>query len=223
MPSAVFFLIYIIVYSSEKILFLTKESLIKDIDEVLLSLDLFFKLSFSVVIVVVAFLGLSYILSLLTQVIFDNNIKRKYNANTYLFWKEEENKELDLLRQKVINKIEEENKDIFPTELLKNSDMFLYQVVGRKLQFFSKETKTNRYVDETKSAGILFVSIMLSLCINMFIFNDIYVWKTVLNIILIGAFFFMGREHLKSKYRSRATRIYVNYLLGDEKTVEKEE
>jgi len=148
---------------------------------------------------------LSYIMSILTQSIFDNHLKNNFYGR---FFYTSENRTLDLLREKVINKLKKEN-DIF--EDIEYSDYFLYQVIGRKLAFIKPETKTTRYMDEIKSAGIIFLSIIITIFVVMITYHSFM--NVIIELLLIGLIFIFSFDYIKSKYRSRAIRIYINYLI----------
>jgi hypothetical protein len=156
-------------------------------------------------IIIILFIGWSIIMSILTQVIFDSFIKYNYESNIYTITSDN----LTQLRQKVINQLAKEN-EIFSN--IEQSDYFLYQVISRKISFFEPDTKTNNYVNEAKIGGILFLSIMTAIIINIFLFDSSF-W---LLLVLMPIYFF-GHEFIKSRYRARAIRIYINYLIGDEK------
>ena len=99
--------------------------------------------------------------------------------------------------------------DIF--EDIENSDYFLYQVIGRKLAFIKPETKTTRYMDEIKSAGIIFLSIIITIFVVMITYHSFM--NVIIELLLIGLIFIFSFDYIKSKYRSRAIRIYINYLI----------
>jgi hypothetical protein len=148
----------------------------------------------------------SFIMSILTQGIFDNNLKRNFKTKIFFTY---ENELLDSLRDKCSEKLKHEN-EIFDN--MEHTDALLYQIIGRKLAFIQPPTKTKRYVDEVKSAGIVFLSLLISLFIYL-----IYNFSLILLLcfLLISALLLLlAFDYIKSKYRSRAIRIYVNYLIG---------
>jgi len=154
------------------------------------------------IIFVVSFVGLSYFLSILNQLIYDNFLKK--NFNVFPFY---DDKLLSSLRIKVIEKlqhklefIDKENTDCS----IYKTDYFLYQAVGRELMYAEKSTKTFRYVDDAKSIGIFFTSLII---VNLLVLNWWYLW-------IVFPIYFIGYLAIKSKYRSRAIRIYINYLLS---------
>lgn len=159
-----------------------------------------------ILIIIVSFIALSFFMSILTQIIFDNAMKKNFNS-LFLY----NNSTLNILREKVITKLQQEENDKFKN--IEHTDYFLYQVIGRKLEFFTVKTNTRRYIDDIKSSGIIFLSFMLTFAINIITHFDIIYF--LFGILLILTTWFLAWEYLKSKYRSRAIRIYVNYLIGD--------
>jgi len=75
----------------------------------------------------------------------------------------------------------------------------LYQILG------GKEKVSERYATDAKEIGVTFMSILIFI-----LWVSLYV--SILYILLTPLIFFIGRELVKSKYRSRAFRIYFNYL-----------
>lgn len=154
------------------------------------------------------FIGMSNLLTILHQFIYDNNIKENYNAH-YLF--KRENEELESLRKRVVNTLPKRDY----------TDYLLYQVIGKKMQELGKPIDTKRYIDEIKSIGIVFISffifiLMVATHLVKTLKDDIRLIEG--SAIYLGAFlmiiclYLLGRELILSKYRSRATRIYTNYL-----------
>jgi len=155
-------------------------------------------------LILVSLVAISFIMSILTQIIFDNTMKKNFNA--FFFYKHE-NQLLEKLRAKSIAKLNKESKEFEGIEL---TDSFLYQVIGRKLQFFKKPTPTTRYIDETKSTGSIAISIMLAL------FWQLIQECSCLYIFFIIIIYAIARAYILSKYRSRAIRIYTNYIIGND-------
>ena len=156
-------------------------------------------------LILVSLVAISFIMSILTQIIFDNTMKKNFNA--FFFYKNE-NQLLEKLRAKSIAKLNKESKEFEGIEL---TDSFLYQVIGRKLQFFKKPTPTTRYIDETKSTGSIAISIMLAL------FWQVIQECSCLYIFFIIIIYAIARAYILSKYRSRAIRMYTNYIISDNK------
>ena len=108
------------------------------------------------------------------------------------------------------------------TNKTESTDNLLYQILGKKAQKKGKNLQTTRYVDDAKSIGIFFISLMIILIIitlNIITSNDHTNISTILKVFSIGSLFlslyyiyYLGQELIRSKYRSRAIRIYTNYL-----------
>jgi hypothetical protein len=158
-------------------------------------------------LLIVLLLAISFTMSIFTQVFFDNTMKKNFNG--YLFYKHE-NALLDTLRAKSIIKLNKES-DIFNE--IELTDYFLYQVIGRKLQFLEQLTKTTRYIDEIKSSGSIFIAFIFASGIQIKI--DFSKSSLFIGLLLIVSIYFLAKDYIKSKYRSRAIRIYTNYLIGE--------
>jgi hypothetical protein len=159
-------------------------------------------------IFIVFSIGLSYFLNMLHQLLFDNNIKENYE--TKCLWTKE-NSVLGELREKVLEKIKNDEK-FKESHLEENSDYILYQRIGS----FLKNGK--RYVDDTKTYGIVYLSFVGAMLILAFMTKKSLYWGLLGISVVI---FFVIFEAIKAKYRSRAIRLYVNYL--QEKDGEKDE
>jgi len=165
------------------------------------------------IFLVVCLIGLSYFLSILHQLVFDNLIKENYDG--WIF--KSNNKQLTSLRTLVITKVKKKIKDIEDTDF---TDFFLYQIIGRELIYFNKPSSTSRYVDDTKSIGIFALTIIfVNIIFIVLILKETLpsalavILLIILSIVVYGLAFIA----IRSKYRSRAIRIYTNYLLGEEK------
>ena len=169
-------------------------------------------------------IGLSFFLSILTQVIYDNLLKWNFDLFCY------PSKKSLLYKYRILVIMKLKVEENYPFKLIvKDSnytfkkihnkeftDNNLYQVIGRKLSYYTNNTNTTRYVDDAKSMGIFFISIILSLLIWAYIYDY---WLYNLYAVIIGL---IGYEIIKAKYRSRALRMYVNYLLGENEKVKEE-
>jgi len=158
----------------------------------------------------IIFAGLSTLLTILHQFLYDNRIKENYYA---MFLFKNENKELKNLRNRVINKLAKEDNELKEEGL---TDYLLYQILGKKAHDKGGNLGTTRYVDDVKTIGIFFVSLLIVLLIS--ITKYIIVHKALFSLLsilaVIGALFafLLGKELILSKYRSRAVRIYTNFL-----------
>jgi len=164
-----------------------------------------FSLAFTSMLILL--LSVNYFLKIFSQVLFDNHIKENYNSYIY----KKETKTLIALREEVILKLKKENrfKDI------EFNDYLLYQILGRILNSYRQKTDTRRYVTDVKEVSVLFTSLIVVViwCINL-ISQHILI-SIGLIMILSLIIFYVGIEIIKFKFRSRAFRIYTNYLLGD--------
>ncbi len=159
--------------------------------------------------------GLSYILSALHQILYDNTLKK--NFNTCIFHNNN-NALLDDLREKVIYKLnlilEANDSNLhFPKfESIKPTDYILYEILGG-----IDSTSTRGYVNDAKAYGIVFISSILVVLQVAYGYLPTASFRGVL-IFIVPVLFFLGRETVKAQYRARALRLYVNFLaMPDEK------
>jgi len=150
-------------------------------------------------LIILAFIGLTNLLSILQQAIYDNRLKSNFDG--FFPWKNE-NSKLSELRDKV------------NSHLKKNeNDYMLYKIIGKGME-------TREYVNQSKSFGIMFVSLLVVSLIgfrsslieinkNMNISN---ISHSFFILIFMAVVWYIGRELVKSRYRSRAIKIYTNYL-----------
>ena len=85
--------------------------------------------------------------------------------------------------------------------------MLLFQILGNIL----KNQNTNRYATDAKEGGITFISIIFTTLLIAYLHNDT-AYKIVFTIIPI-IIYYISYLYIQSKYRSRNTRLYINYLL----------
>ena len=153
-------------------------------------------------------IAISLVMSIITQLVFDNTLKENFES---FFIYKNENRLLKQLREKSIEKLQQETDAFNDIEL---TDYTLYQILGRKLQFFKKPTSTKRYIDEIKASESIFfaliISIFVHLLLNLSVINLLVSSFGI--IVTIGITY----EYIKSKYRSRSIRIYTNFLIGEE-------
>ena len=154
-------------------------------------------------------LSINYILKILAQLFFDNFIKVNYESNFPLLKiiYKKENDSFVRFREKVLTKLRKDSEITFTTKDI--SDFELYQLLGRVLDYYEKETNVRRYATDAKEAGVTIVSILISLLWYIFLESDGVFLFAILIIYPIAI------EYIKSKYRSRAYRMYANYLIGD--------
>ena len=142
--------------------------------------------------ILLSFVGLSSILSILTQAIFDNRLKGNFDAK-YIFTAE--NIDLKRLRERVI--------ELLPKG--EYSDYLIYQEIG-------KGKNTEHYADQAKEVGIIVISFLfvLVIAIGVLTYREGLWWIITTPILL--PIYLLGKELVKSRYRSRAIRIYKNYI-----------
>ena len=153
-------------------------------------------------------IAISLVMSIITQLVFDNTLKD--NFESFLIYKNE-NILLKELRAKSIEKLKQET-DIFND--IKLTDYILYQILGRKLQFLKKPTPTKRYIDEIKASESIFFALIISILIHLF--SNFSILNFIISSFGILLTIVITYEYIKSKYRSRAIRIYTNFLIGEE-------
>ena len=145
---------------------------------------------------ILAFIGLTNLLSVLQQAVYDNQLKGNFNGT--LFWTGE-NEELDKLRMQVNEKLQVNKKDYA-----------LYQIIGKSMEI-KKE-----YVDQAKSFGIMTVSLIIItfiyLCTQFTSIKEFSFFTFIITLISLVLEYLVGLELVTSRYRSRAKRIYLNYL-----------
>ena len=144
-----------------------------------------------IVVVFMLFIGLSTILSIIHQAIYDNFLKENFDG---LCKKYPDNLFLKILRKDVQEALD------YPD----STDYMLYHKIRTTLE--KDDIDASRYVDGTKAIGITFVSMMIMLIVT------ICTHKSILCFIALFPIYFIGRELIKSKYRSRAIFIYSIYL-----------
>ena len=156
-----------------------------------------------IVVLIIIFIGISNFLTIFHQFIYDNNIKENYDGK-YLF----KGENLKLLR------LREEVAKTLPKS--KYSDYMLYHIIGKKMNSLGTPIDTKRYIDEIKSIGMFFISLCIMIFLSAIKFFDsssvINISLTILTPFIILILYFLGQELIKYKYRSRAVRIYTNYL-----------
>ena len=156
-------------------------------------------------------ISLSFFMAILTQLLFDNLMKENFNPLLPIY--KHESHLLNQLREKTIKQLQEENPEF---QDLKHTDFLLYQIIGRKLQFYSYKTDTRRYIDEIKSGGSIFIAIIIAFLIKLITLITLEKWiSIILSIFLILIIFTIALEYILSKYRSRNIRMYINYIIGD--------
>jgi hypothetical protein len=153
----------------------------------------------TIALFILAFIGLTNLLSILQQAIYDNRLKNTFNGSSFP-WKNENNN-LDTLRKKVNQQL---NKD--------ENDYMLYKILGRNMSI-----DTTEYSTQAKTFGIMFISLIIVTIIWFHLYlhqsNDLSLaLRYILFLVIITIEYYVGRELVKSRYRSRAIKIYSNFI-----------
>jgi len=143
------------------------------------------------------FIGASIILKTIHQAIFDNFLKGDFDNILNFGSFKVENSYLKELRNEVQKVLNREN----------TKDYMLYQYIKADFKRRGEYEDTSRYIDDAKQIGILFSSVLI-----IFLFLAIYKKVDFWYIILIVPIYLLGRELIKSKYRSRAIHLYTVFL-----------
>jgi len=190
-------------------------------------------LGLAIVIFLFTLVGTSYALSALHQILFDNMLMNCFEP---WLWPVEtgEAKALRSLRAAVVQRLSEEkevnklmkwakaNKDeadkdeANKNEVYKN-DFILYEVLGG-----IDPTPTYDYVDRSKSLGVFFVSMMVVTPLVLLRIAESWPWCATFTAVFLALLilWYVGLEGVKSQYRSRALRLYVNFLMLPEKGID---
>ncbi len=176
------------------------------------------------IFIALIFIAYGYVNQILTQIL-DNFIKSNYDNDDV---------EFKSLREKVKTKFIEENNTLLKDENEFLNDYNLYQILGREKSI----APNNNYVDEVKNINSFIVAILLNLIFalcfeiqdGMFVkkifFTEIsfgilsilfYLIITVFVIIFVIEKFKPILYLQKKRYKSRNKRLYINYLLKEDK------
>jgi len=197
-PSSIFILLLFVVdyYYNDAIIVKSIVEFIKDNSNMVV-----------IVSAIITILALNYMLKFLTQFAFDNFIKVDYNPlRCYGYFNifTTECKQYIKLRDKVVKKLDDEGRINLEEIGAEENDYILYQIVNGIL-----EEDTRRYATDAKEAGVMIVSISLALFWYSYLQMN-WIW-----IITLIPLYLVGRFYIKAKFRSRAYRLYINYLLRE--------
>lgn len=157
----------------------------------------------------ISFIGINYLLVVLNEALYENTLRGNFEVCRNPFFN---NSQLIDVREKVQSKlmtIEE-----LP-EAIRNSkftDYNLYEIVGGLL-----DTNTRGYLDSAKTTGLVFISLVSAITTSTILhWTNIssVSWGAALISFSIILFYIIGRELVKTHYRSRAYRIYFNFLIA---------
>lgn len=160
-------------------------------------------------------IGLSYTLSTLNELIYENTLRENFDSWVpWVPYNRTMSSNFTALRQSVIAKLE---VDVPGLSVPHATDFYLYEVLGGILP-----TNTRPYVDAAKAIGLVFVSAILVGFVELLVHGPSlsgghFAFLSVLCVLVYLA----GREAIKTQYRSRALRLYVNFLMMPSDCVQK--
>lgn len=159
-------------------------------------------------------LGLSYGLSATQQILFDNRLKKNFDPGPKWIGRlrsssvQSETRALAELRGQVLERLDDEPRLELFRPIGERTDFLLYEILGG-----IDPTDTRPFVDTAKSVGIVFSSAIAVTLWNLAVhWPDLGRWAFVL-VILTVLFYWLGREATLAQYRTRALRLYVNFLM----------
>ena len=148
------------------------------------------------VILTILFLSYGYVNQIFSQIL-DDFIKKDYDFCDSKF---------TTLRKNVENKCDDVKNKIFTA--IDFNDYNAYQVLGKDIKV------STSYVDEVKSIHTFTVALLINFSIYSFYFELLDISKFLIVSIILILFF----HHLsKSRYKARNKRLYINYLLKEDK------
>jgi len=157
-----------------------------------------------IMFLLIIFMGFAVLLNLLQQTIYDNRLKENFDGWIY----SNQNNTLIKYRDEVAKRL----------NLVDYTDNILYQKIGKGM-------KTERYVDDIKTIGVFFISLLIMVVLVVYR-ETITIWEEkeiskifiiIVTLFIMYIIYFIGKELSKAKYRSRAIRIYTNFLAKDDK------
>jgi len=150
---------------------------------------------------VLLILAYGYINQIFSQLL-DNLIKENYDD-----WDEGYNK----LRKAVIEKFTAKYDSWKSNPIIPLNDYNLYQILAKDKSI----VPSNSYVDEAKSIHTFTVAIIFHISLYLFYYRDLdfmYTYALLLPIII-----YLSRWIAKNRYKARNKRLYINYLLKEDK------
>ena len=159
------------------------------------------------VILTILFLSYGYVNQIFSQIL-DNLIKKNYCILSNRFFEKCLDKHFKRLKIQTAIKI---SKDIKFRNIFNEigfNDYNAYQVLGKDIKV------STSYVDEVKSIHTFTVALLINFSIYSFYFKSFDISKFLIVSIILILFF----HHLsKSRYKARNKRLYINYLLKEDK------
>jgi hypothetical protein len=162
-------------------------------------------------------IGVSYLFAIGHQILFDNNTKENYDE----CWFCAGDKQLRKLRNEVTRILKCQYSNLIDAD---TKDYHLYQIIGKLSTTGSGDKKsgmqTESYTDRAKQGGITLLSIGVALTYiivhntdSITIIKNIGNYKFILLAIIWLLVYCIGRYYVQSTYKSRAIRIYTNFIL----------
>ncbi len=158
-------------------------------------------------------IGLSYTLSAVNELVYDNTLREDFDPWIKRTpYNRSISDNLASLRSSVIAKLKSDVPDV---EIPRYTDFCLYEIIGGIL-----DTDTRQYVDAAKALGMVFVSVILVGFVEVVIHAQSLSWWSIGTLLaLCCVVYFLGREAIKTQYRSRAIRLYINFMMTPSETV----
>lgn len=174
---------------------------------------------------VLVVLGVGYGLSAIQQVLFDNRLNESFDPGRLSHWLagssvKSEGRALRELRGEVLERLDSEPRLARFRPLRERTDYLLYEILGG-----IDPTDTRPFVDTAKAIGIVFSSAIAVTLWNLgrSARDLLEVWTLspgwwqvaglAILAILVVILYWIGREATAAQYRTRALRLYANFLM----------
>lgn len=169
--------------------------------------------SVSLVLIFLSLVGLNYIFLILNEMVYENTLRENFDPwFAKIPYNRTMSKNLRILRKKVQKKTLDLYSDL--PDITHLTDYALYEILGGILV-----TNTRGYVDSAKITGLVFISLISACIVSIIVhFRDIG-YYSVFFVILIVALYVIGRELVKTHYRSRAMRLYINFIIAPKEKI----
>lgn len=152
------------------------------------------------ILIISLILSTAYIMKISVQLIFDSFLKRSFKP----FIKSCCYKDI---RDEVIEKLKRVNpslNSILDNVKKEENDYILYQIIGSIYKINTKE-----YGDSSKEGGVIALSLMIASSYGFYLKNNLLSIKCILVLLSI---WFIGYIYMRSRYISRAYKIYLGVL-----------
>ncbi len=159
---------------------------------------------FLYILLVLFFLAYGYINQILSQLL-DNLIKENYADS---------DEEYTTLRKKVVEKFTQKYNNWKDNAIIYLNDYNLYQILAKDKSI----APSNSYVDEAKNIHTFGIAMSFNFIIYGCIFykcDELHGLGSILGIMIV---LFLLHFVAKSRYKARNKRLYINYLLQEDKS-----